>query len=113
MHEVSLAESVVELVEETAKRERARRVKRVVLEIGSLSCIEPDALQFCFAAVARGGLADGAMLDILAVPGEGRCAQCAAVVPLRELYDACPLCGAYRIEPIAGTGMRVKEIEIE
>jgi hydrogenase nickel incorporation protein HypA/HybF len=113
MHEMSLVESIIELVEDTAKREHARRVKRVVLEIGELSCVAPDALQFCFDAVTRGGVADGAILDILAVPGEGQCMQCAAIVPLRELYDSCPACGAYRVQPTAGTGMRVKEIEIE
>lgn len=113
MHEMSLAESMIELVEDTAKRENARRVKRVVLEIGSLSCIAPDALQFCFDAVTRGGVADGATLDILTVPGEGQCTQCAAIVPLRERYDSCPMCGDYRVQPTAGTGMRVKEIEIE
>lgn len=112
MHEMSLAEGIVELVEQTAKRENALSVRRVVLEIGCLSAIEPDALRFCFDAVTRGGLADGAVLDILSVPGVAWCSQCAANVPMQVLYDSCPVCGDYRMQPTAGTEMRVKEIEI-
>ena len=48
MHEMSLAESVLQLVEETAIREKAQRVKLVVLEIGRLSSVEPEAMRFCF-----------------------------------------------------------------
>jgi hydrogenase nickel incorporation protein HypA/HybF len=113
MHEMSLVEGIIELVDEAAQRENALRVKRVVLEIGCLSSIAPDALRFCFDAVTRGGLAEGATLDILEVPGEGRCSQCSADIPMQALYASCPVCGDYRIELTAGTGMRVKEIEIE
>lgn len=113
MHEMSLAEGVIGLVEETAKRENALKVRRVVLEIGCLSSIESDALRFCFDAVARGGLAEGAILEILAVPGVAWCPQCAVSQPMQMLYDSCPVCGDYRMRPTAGTEMRVKEIEIE
>ncbi|MGI9133361.1 MAG: hydrogenase maturation nickel metallochaperone HypA, partial [Rhodoferax sp.] len=54
---MSLAEGVLQLVEETARRERAVRVQRVVIEIGQLSSVEPQALQFCFDAVTRGTIA--------------------------------------------------------
>ncbi|WP_306602821.1 hydrogenase maturation nickel metallochaperone HypA [Azonexus sp.] len=113
MHEMSLAEGIVELVEETAKRENALKVRRVVLEIGCLSSIEPDALRFCFDAVTCAGVADGAILDILPVPGLAWCPQCAASQPMQALYDCCPVCGDYRMQPTAGMEMRVKEIEIE
>ncbi len=46
VHEMALAESVLQLVDQTAAREGARRVRRVVLEIGRLAAVEPDALRF-------------------------------------------------------------------
>ena len=113
MHEMSLAEGILQLVEETARRERARQVRRVVLEIGRLSLVEPEALQFCFAAVARGSIADGAALAMIDVPGTGWCPQCAATVPMAERYGVCPACGSHHLELTGGTEMRVKEIEIE
>ena len=113
MHEMSLAEGVLQLVEETARREGAAQVKTVVLEIGRLSSVEPEALRFCFEAVTRGSLADGATLEILDVPGAGLCIACGQTVALEEIYGACPACGSHQVQATAGTEMRVKEIEIE
>ena len=113
MHEMSLAEGILQLVEDTARRESARRVKTVVLEIGSLASVEVEALRFCFDAVTRGSLAEGAVLEIQTVAGAGWCLPCGETVPMAELYGACPRCGSYQVQPTAGTEMRVKEIEIE
>ena len=64
MHEMSLAEGVLQLVEETAMRESAQRVKLVVLEIGRLSSVEPEALRFCVEAVVAGSIVHGAVLEL-------------------------------------------------
>ncbi|MCX8144851.1 MAG: hydrogenase maturation nickel metallochaperone HypA [Azovibrio sp.] len=113
MHEMALAEGVLQLVEDTARREGARRVQTVVLEIGALASVEVEALRFCFAAVTRDSLAAGAALEIQTVPGAGWCLPCGKRVPMRELHGACPNCGSYQVQPTAGTEMRVKEIAIE
>lgn len=113
MHEMSLAEGIIELVEQTARRENAGRVSLVVLEIGQLSSVEPEALKFCFDAVTRGSIAEGAALQIEAVPGSGWCLPCGETVPMAELYGACPKCGSFQVQPTGGTEMRVKEIGIE
>jgi hydrogenase nickel incorporation protein HypA/HybF len=113
MHEMSLAEGVLQLVEDTARRESANRVKLVVLEIGRLSSVEPEAIRFCFEAVTHGSIAQGAALEIIAVPGAGWCMPCAETVAMSELYGACPKCGSHQVQPTGGTEMRVKEIELE
>lgn len=113
MHEMSLAEGVLQLVEETAQREKAQRVKLVVLEIGRLSSVEPEAMKFCFEAVTHGSIAQGAALEIVNVAGVGWCMPCGESVPMQENYGACPKCGSYQVQPTGGTEMRVKEIEIE
>ncbi len=112
MHEMSLAESIIQIVEEAARRELAQRVRLVVLEIGSLSSVAPDALQFCFEVVARHSLAEGARLEIITVPGQGWCLSCATTVAMEGLYSPCPHCGGYQVQPTTGMEMRVKEIEI-
>ncbi len=113
MHEMSLAEGILQLVEETARRENARCVKTVVLEIGQLSAVDVSALEFCFAAVAAAGPASAARLAIVAIPGAGECLACGLAVPMDSLFGVCPGCGSHRLRPTAGTGMRVREIEIE
>lgn len=113
MHEMSLAEGILELVETTARREQARRVKRVILEIGALASVEIEALRFCFDAVTRASLAENAVLEILTLDGRGWCMPCGREVALAALADACPHCGSFQVQPVAGMEMRVKEIDIE
>lgn len=112
MHEMALAESMLQIVEETARRNAATRVSTVWLELGALSHVEPQALRFCFDAVTRGSVADGAALTIVETPGSAWCMQCSETVPLAQLGDACPGCSGYQLTVTQGDAMRVKEIEI-
>jgi len=111
MHEISLAQSVLQIIEEHSKSAGFSRVSAVWLEIGALAGVEPDALRFCFDAVTRGSLAQGARLEIVEVPGSGWCPQCGDTVPMQERYTACPRCGGYQLRPTGGTQMRVRELE--
>ena len=112
MHEMSLTESIVDIAVEAAHKEGARRVTRVVVDVGALSHVEPEALEFCFAAVARGTLAEGAKLEIARVPGAGWCPDCGKSVALAERFSACPDCGGFRVQMTAGGELRVREMEI-
>ncbi len=113
MHEMSLAEGVLQIVEDAARNQGFARVRLVRLEVGRLSSVEPDALRFCFDAVTRGSIAEGAALDIVDTPGTAWCMQCSDTVPMAALYDACPRCGSYQVQVTAGTEMRVKELEVD
>ena len=110
MHEMSIAESVLGIVEETARREGFRTVREVRLEIGRLAAVEAQALQFCFDMVKRGSVADGAALAIDEVPGAAWCFDCSATVALGARGDACPSCGGGRLQVNGGTEMRVKDL---
>ena len=82
MHEVAIAEAIVELVAEHAARDAFRQVRRIHLAIGALSHVDPRALEFGFAAVASGTVADGATLVIDRPPGVARCLVCQADVAI-------------------------------
>ena len=112
MHEMALAESVIEIVERAARQHAAAAVRAVRLEIGRLSHVEPDALRFAFDVVKRNGVAHGARLEILATEGTAWCMQCCDTVTLARLGDACPRCGSYQLQVTAGDELRVKDIEI-
>lgn len=112
MHEMSLAEGVLQLIEDAARAQEFSKVTAVWLEIGQLSGVEVDAMKFCFDAVVRDSIADGARLEIVATPGTGWCMQCAQTVPMREVFGECPLCGNYQMQVTGGTEMRVKELEV-
>jgi len=110
MHEMSIAEGVLGIVEETARREGFRRVREVRLEIGTLAAVETEALRFCFDAVVRGSVAEGATLAIDETPGTAWCFDCSATVPLAARGEACPRCGGAVLQVNGGTEMRVKDL---
>lgn len=112
MHEMAIAESMLEIVENTARDNGAARVKVVWIELGALSHVSAQALHFCFDAVTRGGIAEGATLTILTTPGTAWCMPCGDTVPLAALGEPCPRCGSYQLTVAQGGEMRIKEIEI-
>lgn len=113
MHEMSLAESVLQIIEDSARAQNFQRVRHVTLEIGQLAAVEPEAMRFCFDAVTRGSLAEGARLEIVETPGAGRCFDCGKTAPMQEKYGLCPHCGSARLEVVAGKEMRVKDLGVE
>ena len=113
MHEMTLAESVLQIIEHAARREGLRCVRAVWLEIGQLSSVEPEAMRFCFDAVTRDSIAAGARLEIAVTAGAAWCIACAEQVALAELGAACPRCGGYQLRVTEGAEMRVKEQEAE
>ena len=113
MHEMSLAESVVEILQEEAQRQAFGRVRAVWLEVGGLSHCDPEALAFCFDVVTRGSLAEGARLEILRTPGQGWCLGCSQPVAVARRGDPCPECGSYQIQVTGGDEMKIKELEVD
>jgi hydrogenase nickel incorporation protein HypA/HybF len=113
MHEMSLAEGVLQIIEDHARRQGFARVTAVSLEIGRLAGVEVEALRFAFDAVTRDTVAAGAQLLIDALPGHGWCLACSQAVEVEQLYDACPRCGEYQVQVTGGTEMRVKELAVE
>jgi hydrogenase nickel incorporation protein HypA/HybF len=113
MHEMSLCESVLRMLEDHAVQQGYRRVKTVWLEIGALSGVEPEAMRFGFDVVMSGTLADGARLEIVHVPGQAWCMSCAKTVTVQQRFDACPDCGGYQLQVTGGEELRVKELEVE
>lgn len=113
MHEMSLCEGVLQVLETEATKQGFCRVKTVWLEIGNLSSVEPDAMLFSFDVVTRNSLADGAKLNIINIPGNAWCMQCAKNVPIKQRYDECPECGSYQLQVTGGNEMKIKELEVE
>jgi hydrogenase nickel incorporation protein HypA/HybF len=112
MHEMSIAESVLGIIEDAVRRDGISEVRAVRLEIGQLAAVEIAALRFCFESVVRGSVAEGARLDIDESPGQAWCFACCASVPLASRVDPCPRCGSHRVQVSGGTQMRVKDLEV-
>lgn len=112
MHELSLAESMIQIIEEAALAQQYERVRTIWLEVGSMASVEQEALRFCFEAVARNTVAQEARLEIIEVPGTGTCSACGSVHPVTRLLAACPACGSDAVKVVGGTELRVKELDV-
>ena len=113
MHEISLCEGILQILEEQSQKQQFSRIKTVWLEIGELSSVEIDAMRFAFDAVMRNTIADSARLEILSVKGSARCRNCGKTQSIISHYDACSACGNYALEITDGQQMRIKELEVE
>lgn len=108
MHELALTEDLVELIGE---RFAGRRVTRVVLEVGKLAAVVPDAFRFCFGVCAEGTVAAGAELEIIETPGDARCLSCDATFEVDGFLAVCA-CGSSALELSGGDGLRLRAVEV-
>ncbi len=109
MHELGITQNIVAIVTEHAK---GVKVQRVLLEIGKLSAIMPDAIRFCFDICTQGTVLAGATLEILEIPGLAKCRQCGTEIALDKPFGICN-CGSAQLDLITGEELKIKEIEIE
>jgi len=113
MHEMALCVSIMEIVEDEARRRSFSNVRTVCLELGALSGVAPEAMKFCFSVVAARTVADGAALEIVESPGLAWCMACSTSVEIARRCEPCPCCGSYQLQVTAGEQMRLRELEID
>lgn len=108
VHELALAESLVELIREKVEESSVRVVR---LEVGKLSLVIPEALTFCFQVLTQGTPMEAAVLEIEEIAGTGRCKSCGEETALEGPILSCP-CGSYDLEILRGDELRLKEVEV-
>lgn len=114
MHEMSLTEGIIRVLEDQAVSQGFSRVRKLWVEVGQLSTVDADALSFCFEAIRDGSkIAAGAEMEIIRLPGQAWCMACGQTVVVEQRYDPCPLCGGESLQVTGGEEMRIKELEVD
>jgi hydrogenase nickel incorporation protein HypA/HybF len=108
MHELALVEQIVAIAERHAN---GGKVTKVTLERGKLSCALPEALRFCFGLATEGTAIEGAALEIVEVPGRGRCNACGGEVEMHQPLSRCA-CGGSELEWLSGEQLDVRSMEV-
>ncbi|MBN1882622.1 MAG: hydrogenase maturation nickel metallochaperone HypA [Deltaproteobacteria bacterium] len=104
MHEMSLVESLMVIIEEYAEKQEFEKVLSLRLTFGRMNHIEPHALTMAFEALSRGTRAQGAELEFTILPVEIKCADCGRESEVdRFSYTECPLCGGSAVVIVGGT----------
>ncbi|MEI6558034.1 MAG: hydrogenase maturation nickel metallochaperone HypA [Rhodospirillaceae bacterium] len=112
MHELTLSQGIIDIACQEARANGAARVLAVRVAIGALSHVDAGSIAFCFDAVARGTLAEGAHLTIEQPPGRAHCLTCDAEVVVGGRDQPCPLCGGHRWVLVGGDDLRVLDLEV-
>lgn len=114
MHEITLCHHAMEIMQQHARQNHARRITAVWFEIGAFSCVEAESLRFCFDMVCRGTLAEGCELHLLEQQAQCWCHDCRQEVQLLvPQVLICPRCGGRNLRVQADDGLQLKRLEIE
>ncbi len=112
MHEMALAEGILDIALDYGRQNAAVRIAEVHLLLGELTGVETEALSLAFSSLVRGTIAADAQLTWTRVPLTGRCGDCGREMRLRPQDVLCPVCGG-GMALTGGRELRVDYIELE
>ncbi len=113
MHEMSIAQSLVEIIRDEMIKNHAKTLRSVRLQVGEMSAIVPQSLSFCFEVITAGTEMEGARLLMEVIPVEGACRGCGERFRIKEFEFLCPSCGSTAVAAISGQELTIVEIEVD
>lgn len=113
MHEMSIAEGILDIALDTLQANDGTVVHSVQLDLGLMSGVEPDALLFCFDSVTKGSPAEGAKLVINTLPIIGRCLDCDTEFEVENYKFVCPKCDSRTVLTVSGRQLQVTSIDMD
>jgi hydrogenase nickel incorporation protein HypA/HybF len=114
MHELSLANRLVQVAEESAREAGAARVTAVTLRVGDLSGVSVEALRFAYDVAAAGTMLEGSRLEVRTVAVTVYCPRCERVAELASVQNfRCPACDTPTGDVRAGRELEIESLEVE
>ncbi len=113
MHEMSIAQSLIDVLREEMLKHNAKSLRSVRLNIGQMTAIVPDALSFCFQVITDGTEFEGAKLVMDIIPLMGYCNACEKEFEIKDYAFVCPSCGSTKINTIGGRDLSIVEMEVD
>lgn len=113
MHEFSLALEVVDIVERTALQNKANKVRKVKLDVGTISGVVIEALKFALESAKKNSTMEQSNIEINVIQALAKCDECGNEFELEHIFDLCPKCSSYQKKIIKGKEFKVSSIEID
>ena len=113
MHELSIAQNIVDIIRQSVPKPELEDVRIVRLKVGTFSGVVADSLEFCFTAISTETPLSKARLEIQRIPFTVHCNSCGATVANDVGYVVCQECGGTETEVVSGRELQVTEIELE
>jgi hydrogenase nickel incorporation protein HypA/HybF len=113
MHEMGIANSILEAVAGEMRRHPETRATKVGVRIGELTAVDAESLRFCFDALSRDTDLEGLQLEVELCPRRHRCDPCGQTFTVRDYDFACPQCGAMETRYVSGDELELAYVEVE
>jgi hydrogenase nickel incorporation protein HypA/HybF len=113
MHEFSLALNIIDIASETASQANADTISSVEIEVGSLSGVIIEALEFALDTAKENTILKSSEIHITSLPAEAICRQCKKEFVPESFYAPCPQCGSFNFDIIRGKELKVKSITVD
>jgi len=112
MHELSIAQNIVEIVSQSVPANELENVTTIKLKIGEMAGVVSDSLEFGFMAITSETGLENAKLQIEKVPFVFKCNECGKKSGNEFGMTICPLCGGSDTTIISGMEIQVIEVEV-
>jgi len=113
MHELSIAESILDAVRKEIALHPGTVPTRVGIKIGSMAAIDSESLTFCFDAIVTGTEWANLKLETNVVPAGRICNSCHNVFVVEDYNSICPACGSNETLPDGGDELDLEYLEVE
>jgi hydrogenase nickel incorporation protein HypA/HybF len=112
MHELGIANEILDIALTEAERHAAKKVTSIRLRVGVLRSVEPENLSFLFEHLARGTPAEGALLEIVEEPVRVECEACGASEASTFTYE-CPRCKGAGVSVTGGDSLLILSLDVD
>ncbi len=115
MHEYSIVQSLLDIIDQNAAKHGAKKVNKVVVKIGVLSGVEPHLLQIAFDTFKENTICHEADMQLIVQPIVARCKRCEKITEFdkNEIFFECGKCGSAELDIIDGEDMILQSLEME
>jgi hydrogenase nickel incorporation protein HypA/HybF len=113
MHEVSIIQELLDIVQDKAIENNFTRIDKVHLKVGELSGVLEDSLRFAYECISEDTMAKGSELIIEKIDATGRCSRCSTTFKIGRFNKLCPKCSMFCDVILSGYELYIYSIEGE
>ena len=110
MHELTVVKALIDSVENYRQGHNGDEVKSLTVEVGKLTCVDTQRMEFCFDMVKSDSDMAQTLLNIKRVTAEAQCQQCGKTFEINRPGEPC-VCGSYKNTLLSGNELNLIEIE--
>lgn len=113
MHEFSIALNIVDIASRTAKKANAKKINEVEIEVGILSGVIVEALEFALESAVKDTPLKDAKITIIKIKASAKCDECNTEFNPENYIENCPACSSFKYSILHGRELRVKSINVD